>query len=172
MEEQNEQQQAKKLWRQYQSQLRPSGTCPDALQLASYAERQCPEDELPNVEQHLSLCSTCLKTVTLLRDPSLGSSEVPVFVEERAKDLVPEPASLPRPTRKANRGWSWEWGFQWAAMAATCAGICVIGFNLGMAVQQTQMQIDQLVVSEMLFGLGDYTGGLSAEPQPAMRGEL
>ena len=97
---------------------------------------------------------------------------MPSFVAEQAKSLVPEPTTNPELSQGASRRWSWNWGFQWAAMAATCVGICVIGFNLGMAVQQTRMQIDQLVVSEMVFGLGDYTGGLGAERKPEMRGGL
>ena len=172
MEEPNEHQQAKQLWRHYRSKVGSSGECPDALLLASFVEGRCSEHDVQGMEHHLALCATCLETVTLLRDPILGSSDVPSFVVEQAKGLVPEPMAIQRASQGADPWWSWEWGLQWTALAATCAGICVIGFNLGMAVQQTQMQIDQLVVSEMLFGLGDSAGGLSAELQPVMRGEL
>lgn len=172
MEEPNEHQQAKRLWRHYRSQVGSSGECPDALLLASFVDGRCPEQDVQGMEHHLALCSTCLETVTLLRDPTLRSSEVPSFVVEQGKSMVGQPASTPVRNQDASRGWSWEWGLQWTALAATCAVICVVGFNLGMAVQQTQMQVDQLVVSEMLFGLGDYVGGLSADTHSAMRGEL
>lgn len=172
MEDPNEHQQAKQLWRRYRSEVGSSGPCLDALQLASYSEGRCSEDELHGVEQHLALCSTCRETVMILRDPSLVDAEVPSFVAEQAKSLIADPTPNSGRSRKAKRGLSWDWGLQWAAMAVTCAGICVMGFNLGMAVQQTRMQIDQLVVSEMVFGLGDYAGGLETETRPGLRGRL
>jgi len=109
--------------------------CPDAMDLAAYADRRADAATADRVEAALADCREsvclCLAAVAAARQPAI--EPVPAASLAAARALVAE-----RPARRA-----WRVA-QWAAAAAAVVLAAQLGFNLGMSTAGYASTVSQL----------------------------
>jgi len=124
----------KELWDRFRRGVSPGGIapCPDATDLAAYADGGASRRKVREMEEHLAACPACLDAVRDLRSLLMAEfQDIPADLTERAKGLVREPAPA--------RGLSWIWlpaltlrsAPVWATAAALVLAVCAAGYRMG-----------------------------------------
>ncbi|MCX6354865.1 MAG: zf-HC2 domain-containing protein [Candidatus Aureabacteria bacterium] len=124
----------KESWERFRRGVSPrrDGHCPDAIDLAAYADGRASRRKVREVEEHLFACRVCLEALRDLRSLVVEEfGDIPADIAARAKGLVREPVPA--------RGLSWTWlpaltlrsAPVWAASALLVLAAGTAGYFLG-----------------------------------------
>lgn len=124
-----------------------AGPCPEAAELAAYADGRLAAAEAERAEIHLAACPRCLDALMDVRALASGASEAaPASVVAAAKEIV---------AGRARRS-AWRAIAGWAAVAAAAVAVGAAGLGAGAAVNEARRQTDERLVAEVTFdSMGD-----------------
>lgn len=151
-----------RLWRAYApGDSAAAGSCPEAVDLASYIDGRLDVEKAAAMEAHLAACESCLETVIDMRHVASERAAgfiAPAAAAVRAKSLVPHGAAQRDVYLAALRHWlapDWKlWGRR-AAVAAAGLVLCITGYQIG-SLSTPDLVVnnsDQLLLAEASFGL-------------------
>ena len=144
--------QQRRLWRQYLAQAQPQSADLSALDpnvLAAYLDGTAKPDQIEQIESRLAWDPALLEELIELRE--LGNLEPAVFSPSlltRAKDLMTaEPTRKTHPQPSETILYVWRRRFQWAAAAAAVLLACLGGYSVGRVTVSGQRQAETLVAA-------------------------
>ena len=144
--------QLRRLWRQYHAQDQAGSDDLGALDsnvLATYLDGTAKPDQVEQIESRLAWDTALLKELSELRElGNLEPAAVSPAILSRAKDLMAaEPTRKTQPQPSETILYAWWRRFQWAAAAAAVLLACLGGYSVGRVTFRGQQRADTLVAS-------------------------
>ncbi len=124
-----------------------AGVCPSPLELAAYVDGRLGEAERDELEEHLARCADCRESVDETR--AAGSDEpLPFVTAAFAESIRALVGSRPAAQRRG-----WLAAARWSFAAAASFAMALLAFQAGASSAGAARPAEDLVLSEMTFGL-------------------